>query len=151
MSRSTSAFVAIMAILISNWALADETLDIGDAPPSLAVSSWIKGNKIDSFDPGKTYVVEFWATWCPPCRRIPHLTELAHKYKDVQFIGVDVREHDPKKVQPFVDQMGDKMDYSVALDTIEDPSKPTEGVILKSWMAAADEHAIPTAFVIHDG
>src|SRR5262245_3831572 len=99
---------------------ADDIMNIGDAPPPLAVSSFVKGDKIDSFEHDKTYVVEFWATWCGPCRgSIPHLTELAHKYKDVQFIGVDVWEHEVDKVQPFVDEMGDKMDYCVALDTVD--------------------------------
>ena len=87
----------------------------------MAVSSWVKGDKVEEFEPGKTYVVEFWATWCGPCRAsIPHLTELAQKYKDkdVRFIGVDVWERDTSLVKPFVEEMGDKMDYSVALDGV---------------------------------
>ena len=78
------------------------------APP-LKVAEWVKGNKVAAFEPGKTYVVEFWATWCGPClATIPHLTELAHKYKDkgVQFIGVDVWEEDIKEVAPFLLEMG---------------------------------------------
>jgi thiol-disulfide isomerase/thioredoxin len=135
-------------------AAADEILNIGDAAPPLAVSGWPKGEKIEKFEPGKTYVVEFWATWCGPCwASIPHLTELAHQYKEkgVQFIGVDVWEDDVKKVQPFLDEMGDKMDYNVALDTVPEGGNPNDGAMVKDWMKAADEHNIPAAFVVRDG
>ncbi len=149
-----TVFAAIAACLISAGTRADEILNIGDPAPKLAVSSWVKGEKVDGFEPGKTYVVEFWATWCGPCRvSIPHITELAHKYKDkgVRFIGVDVWENDTKLVKPFVDQMGDKMDYNIAMDEVPAGGKPMDGAMARTWMSAAEEHGIPSAFVIHDG
>lgn len=65
---------------------------------------------------GKVVFVNFWATWCPPCRaEIPHFIELVDKYGDdftVLGIALDPREFD--KVAPFVDKMG--INYPVVLD-----------------------------------
>src|SRR5262249_2939498 len=106
--------LASVVILTSSAQADEEILNIGDASPVFQTGDWVKGNKIEKLEPGKTYVVEFWATWCGPCRAsIPHLTEMAHQFKDkdVQFIGVDVWENDPAAVKTFVDEMADKMDY----------------------------------------
>lgn len=116
-----------------------------DAPP-LSIKKWLKGTPIKALDKNKTYVVEFWATWCGPCREsIPHLTELAKKNKDVTFIGVGIWEDDKDDVpQKFVDGMGDKMDYTVGYSGNKDGMAAT-------WMAAAGQNGIPSAFVVKGG
>ena len=130
-----------------------DTLTIGDEAPTISVSKWLKGDPVDRLDPEKIYVVEFWATWCGPCRvSIPHLTELQKKYKDkgVTLIGVSV-DQNQEAVAPFVKEMGDKMEYSVAIDDVPGGEKASEGTMADRWMEAADQHGIPTAFIVRDG
>ena len=68
------------------------SVNIGDAAPPLRVRAWLKGNPIQQFEKGRIYVVEFWATWCHPCKvAMPHLSELAREYRNkVTFLGIDV-------------------------------------------------------------
>src|SRR6188474_2613487 len=66
---------------------------IGDPAAALSVGEWIKGQPVDlaAVKGEKIVVVEFWATWCGPCRTsIPHLTELQQKFadRDVIFVGI---------------------------------------------------------------
>jgi len=127
------------------------TLKPGDAAPAIQVKQWVKGEAVKGFEKGQIYVVEFWATWCPPCREsIPHLTEMQEKHQDVKFIGVSVFEHesDQSKVVPFVEKMGEKMDYRVAMDDVPEGKKNSDGAMAKSWMIASGEGGIPTAFIV---
>lgn len=149
MFRKISFMTLALVGLSSAYSFAQQgppaTLKVGDAAPALSVGKWIKGEPVAKIEAGKVYVVEFWATWCGPCREtIPHITELAKKYPDVVFIGQDVWEEDESEVKPFVDQMGDKMNYRVATDS----KVGQDGDMSKNWMRAAGKNSIPTAFVI---
>ena len=130
---------------------AGPTLKVGDKAPDLTVSKWVKGEPVTGFEKGRVYVVEFWATWCGPCKTsIPHLTEVAKKFeKDgVKIIGVSVWERDQSKVAPFVEQMGDKMNYHVAMDDVPEGGKGNDGKMAKGWMTAAGQNGIPSAFIV---
>jgi thiol-disulfide isomerase/thioredoxin/tetratricopeptide (TPR) repeat protein len=128
------------------------SLGLGDPAPKLDVKSFVKGEPIATLEPGKFYVVEFWATWCGPCRvSIPHLTKLQKKHPKVAFIGVSIWEQDQNAVKPFVDTMGDQMAYRVATDAIPEKGDANDGIMASKWMKAAGQGGIPTAFIIDKG
>jgi thiol-disulfide isomerase/thioredoxin len=64
----------------------------------------------------KPVILDFWATWCPNCRRnIPHQQALYEKYKNhIEVVGVDLQE-EPSIVEKFVSDFG--LTYPVVLDT----------------------------------
>jgi thiol-disulfide isomerase/thioredoxin len=143
--RTLLAVVAALAAASMSTA----KITVGSAAPPLKVQSWVSGPAVAKFTPGQVYVVEFWATWCAPCRdTIPHLSKLQAKYKGrATFIGVSVSERMPSaeqtraKVARFVNDMGAKMAYRVATDT-------QTGAMGKTWMDASGEEGIPTAFIV---
>ncbi|MBL9140195.1 MAG: TlpA family protein disulfide reductase [Verrucomicrobiales bacterium] len=74
---------------------------------------------IRDFEKGKTYLVEFWATWCGPCvAAIPHIEEIHREYagRALVVIGQNVRKENEKVVERFLKRMASKMTYRVALD-----------------------------------
>lgn len=145
----------VAMMVIASIALAQEappkpqpTLKAGDPAPKLFVSKWVKGGPIDELAKGKVYVIECWATWCGPCKAaIPHVTKLQKQYQDkgLVIIGMNVWERDAAQVEPFVKQMGAKMDYAVAMD---DVSEGRPGKTAAAWLQAAGRNGIPCSFIV---
>lgn len=70
----------------------------------------------------KTYVVNFWATWCAPCvKELPHFEELYKNYKDkdveVMLVSLDFPHQYDKKLKPFIKKHDLKSKILVLDDT----------------------------------
>jgi len=85
---------------------------------------------------GKVVILDFWATWCPPCRaEVPSFVELYERYKDkgLRIVGVALDSED--RVREFIRRFG--VDYPVGVDRGGEIARKFGGV-----------RGIPTTFVL---
>ena len=97
----------------------------------------LDGRQISTSDwRGKVVLVNFWATWCPPClAEIPDLVALQEKYKEhLQIIGVSQDEGSPEAVRRFASQY--KINYPIVMSTPE----------IRRYFP--NVYALPTTFVV---
>ncbi len=89
----------------------------GKAPAALQVDGWMNSSplKLDELK-GKVVLIDFWGTWCPPCRAsVPKMNELAKKYKEkgLVIIGVSTT-RGAEKMSETAKQLG--IEYPIAAD-----------------------------------
>jgi len=87
---------------------------------------------------GKWVVINFWATWCPPCREeIPDLEDFyrAHKDKDAVVLGINFEDVKKSQLKAFVDEFF--ISYPILLDPDQEPPLP-----------GMDLSGLPTTYIV---
>jgi thiol-disulfide isomerase/thioredoxin len=103
----------LFGCVLSNQAGAE--LPVGRKAPEINVTSWLNTMPLSlKALRGKIVILEFWATWCPPCRAsIPHLIKLNREYRKKGVVLMSLTNEGQRVVVPFAKKM--KMDYPVGM------------------------------------
>lgn len=141
--KTTSIFaaVALSFLIVSAFGAKNGPAAIGDPAAPIHVKSWVQGGPV-AIKPGQVTVVEFWATWCPPClTSIPHINKIYKKYADkqVMVVGVGGLNEPEQAVKAFVKKMGKQMTYPVAIG---------DDAMIEGYMMAYGINTLPHAFVV---
>jgi thiol-disulfide isomerase/thioredoxin len=91
----------------------------GDTPAPAFEGKTSQGKEIKSSDYlGKVVLIDFWASWCPPCRdEMPELVKFykAHKDQKFEIIAINI-DNDSKNMQSFLDKLTSKPDFPILVD-----------------------------------
>jgi thiol-disulfide isomerase/thioredoxin len=95
----------------------------------------------DLIGSNRPVIIDFWATWCGPCRiEIPHLVEIAHQYRSQGLVVIGLTIEDPIKygdaVRQFTRQF--QMDYTVGFVTHE---------VFRTFDSASERTLLPQTYI----
>lgn len=157
--RLTGVFVLVVVVgLAIGWAVSggsSQTAQLGEKAPDFTVEVIAGGDFTLSEARGKPVVLNFWASWCEPCRtEIPDISEFADSNPDVTVVGVSVQDAD-QTARAFAEEVGATYPLALGTEEVED-AYPTfglpatyvldeEGVVTEIFNGLVDEQILTDA------
>jgi thiol-disulfide isomerase/thioredoxin len=133
---------------VSAASVGPDGIQAGDLMPEVRLSNHRSGQAMTlSSLRGKPVLVNFWATWCGPCRdEIPKLNELAQKYPKLTIIGVNVAE-DNETVSAFLKTQS--TGYEVWLENKSGAfATDNTAKLLSAWEGREKGYSIPFTVIV---
>ncbi len=148
----------VLAVMVAFYALAGwlRTPSLPDIAPDFTLQS-VDGSEVVLSDlRGQVVVLNFWATWCGPCRtEIPEFNEFHKAHPDVELLGIAINSGGASKLNPWLKR--NPIDYTVLVGT--DPVQVTydvstlpttvivdvDGRVRKSFVGAITEQTLTDA------
>lgn len=142
----TKRYIAVfLAMVVFTGCSEPETIvpfAVGDRAPELNLT-FLQGEPISLTKTrgDRVHIIEFWATWCPPCKEsAPYLSQLQENYGEQGLTVLGISDEDETVVKPYLAQYGSDMAYTVALDP--------EGATQKKYLEGYGIEGIPWAFLL---
>jgi len=121
-NRSLSAILLVCLFLFAACNSGSHPPRIGSAAPAFTITDSQRTVALSQFE-GKPVVLNFWATWCPPCiQEMPSLVQLQKQLGDKVTILAVSEDDDDSAYKQFV------RDHNVDLLTVRDTGQKTNGL-----------------------
>ena len=132
-----------------------QKLTIGSKAPLLTIQHRLSESTFSGrFETGHVYLLDFWATWCPPCiEALPELARLQDTFRDENVIVVAISNESKETVAEFLARKSPSENVSDAQsfgDVMKDILVATDplGTSVRDYLVASNQRAIPVSFII---
>ena len=141
--RFSPVFAGLLAVLLTGCYHGSKPASIGTPAPDFTIQDSGRSVTLSQFR-GKVVVLNFWATWCPPCiEEMPSLVQLQKKFADkgVTVLGVSV-DDDQADYHKFL------KDYGIGFLTVREGGTKTDTGVLSPTANKYGTFRIPESYII---
>ena len=139
--RRSSALALLMAAATVAWTVAPACAGAPSAPQFSLRTVDGKAIRMSELR-GRPVILDFWATWCAPCKSsMPHLSAMQSRYRDqgLVILGLSMDDEDPQVVRRFADRLGLTFRVAVADDHMLDAYGPIRGLPTSIYISRRGE------------